>query len=79
MAFEKENLVRLYVANENGAYLEIRPNPDCPDVAIELATGTNEASKKWWHEFRVSFSPDEARTLGKTLYEFADKFDIDNA
>jgi hypothetical protein len=68
----------LYVTNEDGAHLEIKPDPDAPTFGIILHT-PDEKSKQWFGDIRLLLSHDEASALGKALTEFADQFDKDNA
>jgi len=78
MTFEKEKIIRLYAANSVGGCIEIRPNPDAPDVGIEMHT-TDERSEDHWGKFSLIMSPAEALELGETLAAYAEQFDEDNA
>jgi len=78
MAFEVDDVKRLYVKNENGACLEICPNPDAPDFGIVLHS-PDKKSEEWFGKVNLILSPDECRTLGSALVEYADIFDKRNA
>ena len=76
MALEQEKIMRLYVPNENGACLEILPDPDTPDFGIMLHT-PDEVSKKWFGDIRMTFMPEDAKELGKVLLDYATEFEKD--
>jgi len=76
MAFEKENVVRLYVKNEGDACLEIRPDLSAPDNGIVIHT-PNEASIKWFGKVELTLLPSEAKALGQELIQFADNYNHD--
>jgi hypothetical protein len=76
--FEVEKSTQLYVEGEKGERIEIRPLPDTPTTGIEIHT-PDEKSKKWFGDFHLTLSPEQARQLGKALVEFADEFDEINS
>lgn len=81
MAYNKENVVRLYIENddaEQGVCLEISPNPDSTETSIMLHT-PDKKSKDWFGDITIYMDVDECKALGEALVEYATKFEHDNA
>jgi hypothetical protein len=73
MAFERDDVIRLFVTGEKGEHLELCPDPDAPDFGVLLHT-PDEKSQKFFGSINLILSPDECKTLGDALVEFSSKF-----
>lgn len=67
-----ESVKRVWVEGEK-AFLEIRPYPEAPETALEIAT-TTEKSSEWFDKISIPMSPEYARALGEALIAAANEF-----
>ncbi len=60
------DVVRKVWVEDEPSFLEIRPYPEAPDNALEIAT-TSDKSIEWFGKVSLPISKEYARALGEAL------------
>lgn len=72
MAYVIEKTLRVY-DDEEGVFLEIRNNPDFPEIGIEITTGDNPENEAWYGKVSLPInSKEQAVKLAKAILEMSE-------
>ena len=68
--YSLEKHLRIY-NDSNGAFIRVRPHPDCPDSLIQIDTDDVD-SGQWYGECRIAITKEEAKLLAQALLEITE-------
>ncbi|HCE6897274.1 hypothetical protein [Pseudomonas aeruginosa] len=72
MSYSVEKVMRVYDDKE-GAYIEVRHDPDAPDSSLEIHTTGNQTCIDWYGEQRIMLnSREHALALARAITEMAE-------